>query len=353
MKVTLLGLIILTAATHCHGEQDMLPRPPEPDRTSATLAGLLADTRVGEAQHYKTLTIYPLFTSNRAQDGYWTLDQALGKGLLQISEKGYGSVPELLVENRAEQPVFLMAGEIVTGGKQNRAVSQDMLLAPHGRPVSLGVFCVEHGRWTSQTDYFGVEHNLANNSLRQRIGAGMVSQSEVWSEVERKSAAVASTMANETRYLGKIYEAGDVKRNLDDYAKAIEWTEDANGMAVLIGGRVVGVEIFGDSATFAKLRDKLLRSYAVDAIEFSGDKEPSAGRDMVERFLQRARVAQVTTKATIGIGRLFGIEAQGIYGSILTWHEQAGAHGVVHVSLFEDSRVDNRPPVAPLPLYRN
>jgi hypothetical protein len=78
--------------------------------------------------------------------------------------------------------------------------------------------------------------------------------------VGRKADALAAAVPNETHYLGKIYESGEVKRDLDDYTKAIVWSEDANGMAVMIGGRVVGVELFGDSETFARLRDKLLRS---------------------------------------------------------------------------------------------
>ena len=349
MKATWMGMMILMAATRSYGEQDILPRPPKPGRAANALASLLADTRVGEPQHNRSLTVFPLFTGNRAQSGYWTLDQALAKGVMRISERGHGSVPALLVENQTDEPIFLMAGEIVTGGKQNRAISQDILLAPRSGSISLGVFCVEQGRWTSQRSYFSAEKDCANNALRQRIGAGMYSQSEVWRDVAAKSAAVAPGVANETHYLGKIYEADGVKRDLDDYTKAIVWTEDANGMAVMIGGRVVGVEIFGDSETFTKLRDKLLRSYAVDAIEFSAVEKPSAGREVVERFLQNARAAQLTPKTTIGIGRLFGVEGRSVYGSMLVWPEQRGAHGVVHASLFEDSRGDSRPPVVPMP----
>jgi hypothetical protein len=91
--------------------------------------------------------------------------------------------------------------------------------------------------------------------------------------VGRKADALAAAVPNETHYLGNIYESGEVERDLDDYTKAIIWTEDANGMAVMIGGRVVGVELFGDSETFARLRDKLLRSCAVDAIEYRDSGE--------------------------------------------------------------------------------
>jgi hypothetical protein len=198
---------------------------------------------------------------------------------------------------------------------------------------------------------------MAKGVLCQRLNAPMVSQSAVWSEVARKAGAVAAAQPNETRYLGRIYEDKDVRREIDDYSRAIAWTEDANGMAVMIAGRVVGVEMFGDSETFARLRDKLLRSYAVDAIEFSGAAKPAADRSAVERFLQSARLARLSPKKTIGIGRLFGVDAPKMYGSVLVWHQQRGAHGVVHASLFEDSNPESRPPIilrpTPQPFLRD
>jgi hypothetical protein len=348
MKHVLIALMVLVTVRG-FGEEEMLPRPLQPPAPASGLSRLIAETRVGEGQSYRNLVVYPLFTSNRARRGYWTLDQALAKGLIRISEKGGGSVPELLVENQSDEPIFLLAGEIVTGGKQNRVVSQDILLAPRSGPVGLGVFCVEQGRWTQRTQYFGAEKELAHGKLRQELNAPMVSQSLVWNEVARKASAVAATVPNETHYLGKIYESGDVRRDLDDYTRAIVWTQDANGMAVMIGGRVVGVELFGDSETFARLRDKLLRSYAVDAIEVTNPVKLAADRGAVERFLRNAQRARLTPKETIGIGRLFAVNGEGLYGSVLLWHEQQGARGVVHASLFAAPRVEEHPPIVPMP----
>jgi hypothetical protein len=121
-------------------------------------------------------------------------------------------------------------------------------------------------------------------------------------------------------------------------------------MAVMIGGRVVGVELFGDSDTFARLRDKLLRSYAVDAIEVTNPVKLAADRGAVERFLRNAQRARLTPKETIGIGRLFAVNGRGLYGSVLFWHEQTGAHSVVHASLFAAPRVEEHPPIVPMPM---
>jgi hypothetical protein len=348
MKRALIFLVAL-AATPGFSQDDILPRPPKGAPRDNELARLVRNTRVGEAQHYRNLVVYPLFTSGRARRGYWTLDEALTKGAMRISEKGEGSVPELLVENLADEPIFLLAGEIVTGGKQNRVISQDVLLPPRSGLISLGVFCVEQGRWTHQTKYFAVEGDLAHGRLREQLSSSFASQGDVWSEVERKAGAVAPAAPGRTRYLGNIYEDREVQKSVEQYTKPIVLPGDANGMAVVIGGRVVGVEIFGDSETFGKLRDKLLRSYAVDAIEYAFEPKPIAGRELIEDFLRRADSARLVPKRMIGIGRLFGVECAGMYGSVLVWHEQRGARGVVHASLFAESRMEERLPIVPLP----
>jgi len=222
-------------------------------------------------------------------------------------------------------------------------------LAPHTGPVGLGVFCVEQGRWVRQTQYFAAETELAHGKMRQTLNAPAVSQSAVWGEVARKADAIAPAAPNETHYLGRVFEDREVKRRVDDYGKTIVLPADANGMAVVIAGRVVGVEIFGDTQMFSKLRDKLLRSYAVDAIEEAEfDKPVGDSRAAVERFLRQASRARLVPKQTIGVGRLLGVEGAGVYGSLLEWHEQRGAHGAVHASLF--ARATTEPPVLrPLP----
>ncbi len=44
--------------------------------------------------------------------------------------------------------MVLLAGEILLGGKQNRVMTEDILLPPLSAPVDLQVYCVEQGRWS-------------------------------------------------------------------------------------------------------------------------------------------------------------------------------------------------------------
>lgn len=351
MKKTPLLFALLPAALVL-AQSDIMPRPPRPPDTRDALIRLLRDTRIGEPCHAKNMTVYPLFTTGCGHGGCLTLDEALARNALRITEKGAGNVPELLAENTSDSPIFLLSGEIVTGGKQNRVISQDLLLAPRSGPISIGVFCVERGRWTAQTQYFGAEKELAHNQLRQQLSSRVNTQGHVWAEVARKSAAVAPAAAASTTYLGAALTDVKVKQGLDEYAKPITLPPSANGMAVVIGGRVAGVEIFGDRETFRALRDKLLRSYAVDAMEFAASEKPTPDAGVVEAFVRRVQDARLVAKQSVGIGRLFVIEG-GLSGSVLTWHGQRAAHGVVHTSLFEESVSPAPTPMpAPRPLLR-
>src|SRR4029077_20934246 len=58
-------------------------------------------------------------------------------------------VNRLGLGNNSKRPLLLLAGEIVTGGKQDRVIGKDRIVPPESDPVDLSVFCVEPGRWVA------------------------------------------------------------------------------------------------------------------------------------------------------------------------------------------------------------
>src|SRR4029077_9082287 len=82
---------------------------------------------------------------------YATLSEALERNLVVVKETG--NVQELTIENRSKTlTVFLNAGDIVKGGRQDRTGRVALILPPQSGPVPLATFCVEHGRWTRRGD---------------------------------------------------------------------------------------------------------------------------------------------------------------------------------------------------------
>ena len=103
---------------------------------------------------------------------FLTLDEGLRSGEVIVTESGSvqplmrrrrtrrsrsgAQVNQLVLVNNSKRPLILLAGEIVTGGKQDRVIGKDRIIPAESDPVDLGVFCVEPGRWTGSSDRFGV-----------------------------------------------------------------------------------------------------------------------------------------------------------------------------------------------------
>ncbi|HKK39377.1 MAG TPA: LPP20 family lipoprotein, partial [Cryomorphaceae bacterium] len=84
---------------------------------------------------------------------YISLQDAMDANLVAISEVSRsGRVNTLLVRNLSTDTLYLMAGEILVGGKQDRVVAEDMLVPPNTGESKLPVYCVEKGRWKYKND---------------------------------------------------------------------------------------------------------------------------------------------------------------------------------------------------------
>ena len=89
----------------------------------------------------------------------------------------------LVLVNNSKHPLILLAGEVVTGGKQDRVVGKDRIVPAESDPVDLSVFCVEHGRWTETSTKFDTHASvMLQPSVRMKAMADQ-DQQKVWDEV--------------------------------------------------------------------------------------------------------------------------------------------------------------------------
>src|SRR5213592_4751072 len=77
------------------------------------------------------------------------------------------SVNQLVLINRSKRPLLLLAGELVSGGKQDRVIGKDRIVPVGAPPLPLDVFCVEHGRWTGSSQ-FAAAKTIVHPSVRER-----------------------------------------------------------------------------------------------------------------------------------------------------------------------------------------
>src|SRR6266404_1121218 len=88
---------------------------------SQPLTELLPTVAVTQPQQAGALQVFGLRWTSGQPFHYTTLDEALAAETLDVTEVTEGGgVPTLKVVNKAEERVFLMAGEQLIGAKQNR-----------------------------------------------------------------------------------------------------------------------------------------------------------------------------------------------------------------------------------------
>jgi hypothetical protein len=301
-----------------------------------TVAGLVIvdqrDARAGEVNptpgykvlegiRHGNLTVFPVVAAKSYPTGeFLTLDEGLRSGEVVVTEAGNvqglirrhsmpavrndgAQVNRLVLVNNSKRPLLLLAGEIVTGGKQDRVIGKDRIVPAESDPVDLGVFCVEPGRWVATSEHFsasGVMYGnagvgsgkapapmamMAQPSVRAKA-MGDKNQGEVWDEVRKQREAVslevapaapsaAMEVANTSSY-ARLMENEEVKKQVDAVAKPIEQNyqslirqlrdRNAVGVVVAVNGRIIWADVFASTDLLEKYWPKLVRSYASEAV---------------------------------------------------------------------------------------
>lgn len=247
--------------------------------TFAEPVPLDARTQMGDPITFKNLTIFPLYALDPSLGKeVLTLDEGMDKSLVKITERDTsGTVNELVLHNRSDKPLFLMAGEVILGGKQDRVIGKDILIPPK-KKVAIGVFCVEQGRWSANQSggRFRSGKALAHSKLRTK--ANFKGQGQVWDEVAKKNQARGTVNATSTyRQVATERKVADAVAPYGEHFSAALARLDQSrmvGLAVALDGQIVGIERFGSPKLFAKMQGKLLRSIYVEAVDAPVAKEP-------------------------------------------------------------------------------
>jgi len=237
------------------------------------------------------------------------------------------------VTNKSGHKIFLMSGEIITGARQNRLVGKDVLLGPYNKEVIVPVYCVEQGRWDAGSYEFGSGKMVAAPMFRQKAAAKR-SQQSMWDSVAEYS--VALDVSSGTQNLGQTYQDARAKQKAKKYEDVLKdlprLGNDAVGVAVAIGGRIVTIDIFGNGRLFSDLWPKLLNSYAMGAVaEYDEEKHNNVTQDEVREILNQLYRKKYERQDAIDLGEELSTSIDGITSSALAYKGS-----VIHLSAFPD-----------------
>ncbi len=330
--------------------------------------------KVLEPIRHGNLTVFPVVTAKSYPTGeFLTLDEGLHSGEVIVTEAGsvqglirrHGAptvrhdgaeVNRLVLVNNSKRPLLLLAGEIVSGGRQDRVIGKDRIVPPESEPVDLSVFCVEPGRWVATTEHFGASealygrssggpvHGLASPpmaimaqpSVRAKAMADK-DQNEVWNEVNKEKAymysqvrivapGVANEMAGTSSY-AKINENAEVKKQVDSVARPIEQSyqslihqlrdRNAVGVVVAVNGRIIWADVFASTDLLNKYWPKLVRSYASEAV-VTRAKEAEVSMKQADAFLADMEGRREMIESEPGIYRHTEVTGDGFKAFALT-----------------------------------
>jgi hypothetical protein len=327
--------------------------------------------KVLEPIRHGGLTVFPVVASKSYATGeFLTLDEGLRSGEVVVTEYGNvrglvrrrptpavqresgAEVNRLVLVNNSKRPLLLLAGEIVTGGKQDRVIGKDRIVPAESDPVDLSVFCVEPGRWVATSQNFGTSGAtygggaskgvvpgtmMAQPSVRAKA-MGDRDQNQVWAEVRKQQqsmtvevaasapAASAAEIQSTSSY-ARVMENKDVKEKVDEIAAPIQHNYEslikqlrdrkAVGVVVAVNGRIIWSDIFASTELLEKYWPKLVRSYASEAV-VTRAKGGEASLAQAEAFLADMEGRRETIESEPGVYRHTEVNGEGFKAFALT-----------------------------------
>lgn len=299
------------------------------------------------------LAVYPVVASKSYDTAeFLTLDEGLRSGDVVVTEAGQAhglirhrpgdppvihpargpEVNQLVLVNNSKRPLLLLAGEIVTGGKQDRVIGKDRIVPAESDPVDLSVFCVEPGRWVAangKNDFSAGGRSLNTlASLGVRGSAmGAQNQQQVWDNVGRSKQAMAMAVPspaaaelNGTTSYARVMDNKEVQQKVDSVAAPVERNyesvihqlrdKNAVGVVVAVNGEIVWTDIFASTQLLQKYWPKLVRSYATEAV-VTRAKGGEASLKEAQKFLDDLQGRHETAETEPGIYRQTEITGDG------------------------------------------
>lgn len=264
--------------------------------------------RISGPYAHENLALYFFHGEDRVKGkSFLTLQEALEQKKAIVHETG--NVGKLCVENlSSDEEIFIQAGEIVKGGKQDRVLAYSTLIPPKSGKFPIQSFCVEQGRWRQRGDepvacFNSSQNYVSSNELKLAVQRS-ASQQEVWQEVGNVQGMLASNtgapvQASESATsLELTLDSEKVKKAVKAYVGKLaplrEKHRDIIGFAFAVNGKISSADVYASRDLFKKLWPKLLKACATEAVakQERGKIMEAPSMEKLQAWLAEARNAR-------------------------------------------------------------
>ena len=90
--------------------------------------------------------------------------------------------------------------------------------------------------------------------------------------------------------------------SIEEFARAFAWQDGQHGLAFAIGDDLGGLDIFDHPETLRRFFPKLMRSYALDALDASKAAEEMTSTQILIDFITRLQMSQSFSDTALGLG---------------------------------------------------
>ena len=215
--------------------------------------------------------------------------EALQKGLITVQERGTTAIENvhwLSLINNSDKNIYVSSGEVLEGGRQDRIVTKDTIVAAKSGRIDLPVMCVEEGRWSEKDKKFAYK-KMANMHLRKTLDETK-SQVQVWKEISNqleKDKIKNKTLSYLSRDKDKVFTALQNEYWQFFQNKLVRPDSNLVGIVCMSGDKVLGSDIFISNQLLFGKWQPLMQGYIEEAIVFGAT--PAVTNDTVKKYLDQ------------------------------------------------------------------
>ncbi len=248
------------------------------------------------------------------EDGVISFSEALRRKQIIVKENtanGGPDVSSLLVKNHSKENILLLSGEMVQGGKQDRAFGKTTII-PAGRHKNYAsVFCVEKGRWDDRSKPFRYA-GTADAGVRRQIDVTK-RQSKVWKQIDNE--LVSKKKKNKTSaYLQAYNDSTQLDTSYLRFFinKMKESDSSYAGFIAVTGNRIINSELFSGTDLCLAAYIEMIKSYVHTLTPADGI--PNKTHDEIKAFTDKFLPDKSTEKKYLSTnGRMYYYEGAVIH----------------------------------------
>jgi len=273
-------LVLLLLLSACKQDAPVVPKNTHEATTSLQLL-----PQTDAEWRYENLKIYPVTTDETLAETHSglknlkVLAEVIQTKEFRVTErKQFGRTENwynsLTIQNRSQDTIFMMSGDVVTGGNQDRMIAYEQIVLP-ATVKNIEVFCVEQGRShyydanasaaEKKLAAFNGYYNVAGPAVRKAVQGGQ--QQEVWDAVSAVTSKNQAT--SDTKTYAALDHETDQKKLRDAYLHFFEGKlahqKNLVGLIAVCDGEIIGADIFGHPNLFSKCSKALLHGYVAEA----------------------------------------------------------------------------------------